>query len=207
MKHSRKFIVAGTLALAILMISVTAYKTNLASNDRGGRVVKTTGTARVGGPFELIDQDGRPVTETKFLGKYALILFGYTSCPDICPAELQVISAALDQMGDIAKSIQPIFITIDPARDTPQVMKNYVENFYPGMLGLTGSEKQIADVAGRYLVVYKKIVEPGKAANLYTMDHTSSIYLMGPDGKFIKHFSYGTDPDKLAKDILSAING
>lgn len=213
MKTSRKFIVAGTLALAILMISFTAYKVNLASNDRGGRVVNTTGTARVGGPFDLIDHNGRPVTEKFFRGKFMLVFFGYTRGPDICPAVLQVISAALERMGDDAKNIQPLFVTIDPARDTPGVMKKYLADFYAGMIGLTGSKKQIAEIAERYLVTYAKVVEPTMTGNQsgqsgpYGMDHSSRIYLMGRDGKFIRHFSYGTDPDKLAENIRSAIKG
>jgi len=207
MKKSRLITVVATLAIGLSMIGFTAYKVNLANSDKGGKVVKTTGTARIGGPFEMINQDGKPVTEKDFRGKYMLMFFGFTFCPDICPTELQVISAALEQLGETAKTIQPVFVSIDPERDTPEVMKEYVANFYPGMVGLTGSNEQVAQMAKTFLVVYSKVVEEGSAADEYSMDHTSSTLMIGPDGKFIKHFSYSTDAEKLAKAIVTAIGG
>ncbi len=205
MRKSRIFTVAATLVIAMGIVGFTAYNLQLAKNDKGGRVVKTTGAAQVGGPFELVNQDGKTVTEKDFRGKYMLVFFGYTFCPDVCPTELQVISAALEKMGSSAKKVQPVFISIDPARDTPSVMKEYVSNFYPGMIGLTGSDQQIAKVAKAFLVVYSKVVEAGPDADEYAMDHTSSTYLMAPGGKFIKHFSYGTDAGKLASGLVQAM--
>ena len=207
MKKSHVFTILITAIVGLTIIGFTAYKVNLANSDNGGRVVKTSGKALVGGPFNMVNQDGEPVTEKDFRGKYMLIFFGYTFCPDVCPTELQVITAALEQLGDGAKNIQPVFVSIDPERDTPAVMKEYVANFYPGMIGLTGSKEQVAEMAKRFLVVYSKVAETGTPAKEYAMDHTSSTYLMGPDGNFIKHFSYGTDPDKLAKGLLAAIRG
>ena len=106
-----------------------------------------SGVALVGGPFSLVDQDGKRVTEKDFLGKYMLVFFGYTFCPDVCPTELQVMSAALDQLGPEAARIQPVFVSIDPARDTPEVLKAYVGNFGHGLMGLTGSPDEIAAIA------------------------------------------------------------
>lgn len=163
------------------------------------------GTALIGGPFTLTDQNGRRVTEKDFLGKYMLIFFGYTYCPDVCPTELQVMTAALDEMGAAAEQIQPIFITVDPQRDTPDIVKSYVENFGPRLVGLTGSADEIAVAAKAYRVYFAKA---GKTDSQdYLMDHSSIIYLMGPDGQFRKHFTYTTDAAKLADGIASAMAG
>lgn len=165
----------------------------------------STGTALVGGPFSLTDQDGKRVTDQDFRGKYMLIFFGYTYCPDVCPSELQVMSAALDQLGPQADKIQPIFITIDPARDTPETLKVYVSNFHPRLIGLTGSEADIASVAKAYRVYYAKAQGSENKAD-YLMDHGSILYLMGPDGKFVTHFLYGTEAKGLAEALRQAIS-
>ena len=162
-----------------------------------------SGVALVGGPFSLTDHTGKRVTEKDFLGKYPLIFFGYTYCPDICPTELQVMSAALDQMGTRGEAIQPVFITIDPERDTPEVLKAYVENFHPRLVGLTGTAEEIAAVAKAYRAYYSKA---SGAAGDYLMDHSSILYLMGPDGKFLKHFTYTTDAKALAVELDAALS-
>jgi protein SCO1/2 len=143
------------------------------------------------------------VRDEDFRGKYMLISFGYTYCPDVCPMELQVISAALDRLGEKGKDIQPIFITIDPERDTPQVLAQYMPNFHPGYLGLTGSQEAIDKVAKEYRVYYAKTDNSSGAD--YLMDHSSIIYLMDKQGTFLKHFSYGTDAKALAAAIEAAI--
>jgi protein SCO1/2 len=163
-----------------------------------------SGTALVGGPFTLTNQDGKRVTDQDFRGKYMLIFFGYTYCPDVCPSELQVMSAALDQMGPEADKIQPIFITIDPARDTPDTLKIYVSNFSPRMVGLTGSGEDIAAVAKAYRIYYAKANGQENQKD-YLMDHTTNLSLMGPDGKFVKHFTYGTDAKALAEALRQFI--
>lgn len=207
MKKSRKITIIATTAIALLIVGFTAFKlyrteiTNMASS------VKSTGTALVGGPFSLINHDGKTVTEKDFANKYMLIYFGYTFCPDVCPTELQVITAALEEMGDKAKNIQPVFVSVDPDRDTPAVMKEYVSNFYPGMIGLTGTAEQISKVAKSYRVYYSKAAEAGADPKDYAMDHSSIIYLMSPKGEFVKHFAYGTDPKKLAKALTLATKG
>ena len=161
-------------------------------------------SALVGGPFTLTDHNGRRVTDQDFRGKYMLIFFGFTYCPDVCPGELQVMSAALDELGAEADKIQPIFITIDPARDTPEAMKIYVANFHPRLLGLTGSPEDIAQVAKAYRVYYAKAGESEQQAD-YLMDHSTILYLMGPDGKFVKHFTYGTQAKALAEALRETI--
>lgn len=162
------------------------------------------GKALVGGPFTLTDQDGRLVTERDFAGHFMLIFFGYTFCPDICPTELQVMMAAVDELGPEGNRIQPIFISVDPARDTPDVLKAYVGNFSPRLLGLTGTPEQIAAVAKAYRVYFSKVEGTQSNAD-YLMDHSSIIYLMGPDSQFVKHMTYTTDAAKLAGEIKEGL--
>jgi cytochrome oxidase Cu insertion factor (SCO1/SenC/PrrC family) len=169
------------------------------SGDGGG-----SGVALVGGPFTLTDHNGREVTEKTFLGKYMLVFFGFTFCPDVCPTELQVITTALDQMGPEADAIQPVFITVDPERDTPEVLKAYVSNFGPRLLGLTGTPEQVAAAAKAFRVYYAKVKNSGSAAD-YMMDHSTIIYLMGPDGRFVKHMTYTTDAAKLAGELKKIV--
>jgi cytochrome oxidase Cu insertion factor (SCO1/SenC/PrrC family) len=186
--------------LAALFIAVATYY--LTVSNRSGIV---SGTALVGGPFTLTDQTGRKVTEKDFLGKYMLVFFGYTYCPDICPTELQVMSAALDSLGPKADVIQPVFVTVDPQRDTPEVLKQYVGNFHPRLVGLTGTPEEIASVAKTYRVFFNKVEDSG--ADTYLMDHSTIMYLMDPQGRFLKHFTYTTDATALAKALAEAISG
>ena len=171
-----------------------------------GKVMPTgSGTALVGGPFTMVNQKGETVTDKTYLGKPMLLFFGFTFCPDVCPTELQVMAAALTEMGDKGADIQPIFVTIDPERDTPAVMASYVSNFGDSFVGLTGSAAQIDQMAQTYRVFYAKQENQADPKN-YQMDHSSIIYLMGTDGKFLKHFSYSTDAKALADGIKKALN-
>lgn len=156
----------------------------------------STGKALIGGPFTLTDHTGKRVTEKDFLGRPALVFFGYTHCPDICPSGLQVISAALDKLGDRAKTLVPVFVTLDPARDTPQILAQYLKSFNPRFVGLTGSDAEVASAAKAYRVFYQK-VEDEKSKDDYTFDHAAIFYLMGPDGSFIAPIPHTTDVDKL----------
>ena len=195
------------LTIAILALLAALLVAGLAfyGARQAGQVI-STGTALVGGPFSLTDQTGRKVTDKDFRGHYTLVFFGYTYCPDVCPTELQVMSAALDSLGAKADNIQPIFISIDPQRDTPEILKQYVANFHPHLLGLTGTPEEIASVAKAYRVYFSK-VESNSGPNTYLMDHSTIIYLMDKEGKFLKHFSYSTDAAALAKAIEEAIAG
>lgn len=203
MKNSQKLITIATLLIGVAIIGFTTYKLTQPTQN----TAQSSGKALVGGEFTLTNQDGKIVTNKDFEGKYMLIYFGYTFCPDVCPTELQVMTGALEQLGDDAKAIQPVFVSVDPDRDTPAVMKEYVANFYPGMIGLTGSKKQVAAAAKVYRVFFSKVEEKGTDPDAYAVDHSSIIYLMGPKGEFVKHFSYGTDPAKLAKGIKAATKG
>jgi protein SCO1/2 len=163
-----------------------------------------SGVALVGGPFSLTDQDGRRVTEKDFLGRYMLVFFGFTYCPDICPTELQNISGALDAMGPDAAKFTPVFITIDPERDTPDAMGKYLTSFHPSFIGLTGTAEQVAKAAGAYRIFYSKEVPPD-APDAYTMNHSGYVYLMDCQGRYIRHFDAGTSGADIAralKDLL-----
>lgn len=189
----------GVLAVALFIGGAALF---FGSDGRLGPI--GTGKALVGGPFELTNQDGKRVKSSDFAGKYMLMVFGYTTCPDICPSELQVVSAALDELGPAADRIQPVFVTVDPARDTPEVMKDYVANFHPSFVGLSGSEEDISAVAKAYRVYYRK-VEQTDPSIPYLMDHTTLVYLMGPDGSYVTHFAYGTNVASLAEGLRKAI--
>jgi len=162
--------------------------------------VATTGRALVGGPFTLVDQTGKTVTERDFRGRFMLVFFGFTHCPDICPAELQVIAASLEALGPAAKKVVPVFITVDPERDTPEVMADYIKNIGDEFVGLTGSPEQIAAVAKAYRVVYAKFQEKDSATD-YSVDHSALVYLMSPDGDYITHLPYGTSAEKMAETL------
>jgi protein SCO1/2 len=191
-------------ALSILFIALVVGLAALwFANPRGPT---STGTALIGGPFALTDHTGKRVSEKDFAGKYMLIFYGYTFCPDICPSTLQVVSAALDKMAADAEPITPVFVTIDPERDTVAVMKDYVANFHPRMVGLTGTPDEIAAMAKQWRVYYGKPKgEEGKSD--YLMDHATFLYLMGPDGKFVKVFEYTTDVAALAEGLRAATRG
>ena len=163
-----------------------------------------SGTALVGGPFTMVNHKGETVTEQSFRGKPMLLFFGFTFCPDVCPTELQVMAAALGELGDAGKTIQPILVSVDPARDTPEVLKAYVSNFGDQFIGLTGTPEQVAAMASAYRVFYARQENKTDPEN-YLMDHSSIIYLMGADGKFLKHFSYTTDAKALAEGLRKAL--
>jgi cytochrome oxidase Cu insertion factor (SCO1/SenC/PrrC family) len=196
------FVALALSAFAVLVAGTVVWM-------RDGRIglsgnVTSSGTALVGGPFTLTDQTGREVTDETFKGRYMLVYFGYTYCPDVCPTSLQVMMAALDAMGDKAGRVQPIFISVDPERDTVKEIASYVEYFGDDLIGLTGTPEQIAAAAKAYRVFYQKVEQDG--ADGYLMDHSSIFYLMGPDGAFVKHFSYQTDPETLAEEISAYVS-
>jgi protein SCO1/2 len=138
----------------------------------------------VGGPFSLIDGDGHPVTDQTWRGKYMLVYFGYTFCPDVCPTTLSNVADAIDKLGPRADRLQALFVTVDPKRDTASVVKQYAAAFSPRITGLTGSPAQIAAAAKAYRVYYAEH-RTGTGPDDYSMDHSSVLYLMGPDGRFI----------------------
>lgn len=177
------------------------------------RVIGTTGTvagASIGGPFTLTNHRGEAVTEKDFLGKHTLIFFGFTHCPDICPTTMNEIAFALDQLGDRAKDVNALFVTIDPERDGPEALGDYMELFDKRITGLTGTPEQIAGVAKAFRIFYAKNISADERAKpkedrFYLMDHSTITYLMSPTGEFIRHYSYGTPAKALADDIRARL--
>jgi cytochrome oxidase Cu insertion factor (SCO1/SenC/PrrC family) len=166
-----------------------------------GRTV-TSGQIAVGGPFRLTDQHGKPAGNSDFRGRYMLIYFGYSFCPDVCPTTLAVMAQALDKLGGDARRVVPVFITIDPARDTPQVLDDYMKAFGPNFVGLTGNDATIKQVEKEYRVyAVKKPLEKGG----YGMDHSSVLYLMGPDGRLVSFYDEAISPGDLAKELKAKI--
>lgn len=157
----------------------------------------------VGGPFTLVDGNGKPVTEKSWPGKYLMVFFGFTFCPDVCPTTLAEISETLRLLGPAADKVQPLFITVDPERDGPAEMKEYTSSFDPRIAGLTGDRPQIDAVEKAYRVV---AVRRGEGDD-YTMDHSALIYLMGPDGRLKQIFAHDMDPQALADGVKKLIGG
>ena len=158
---------------------------------------------QIGGPFALIDQDGRPRSDADFRGKLLLVYFGYTYCTDICPTDLQAISTTIDKLGPAGESAQPLFITVDPEHDTPEAIKLYVALFHPRLVGLTGSEKQLKAVARAYKVYYAKNEQSKKLNSV--IDHSGFVFLVGRDGKYLGFFPPGTSADRMIDSLQSQL--
>ena len=196
------------------------------------------GPPAIGGPFTLVNHSGETVTDTDFHGRFLLVFFGYTYCPDICPTTLTTITEALDRLGPDGDKVTPVFVSVDPERDRPEYLKEYLAYFHPRLVGLRGTPEQVAAAAGAYRVYYAKAGQEGGAgasqADIpaphahdasgqegeqdsiaphahgkngqadegdYIMDHTAVIYLMGPDGSYLGHFSHETTPADMAAGI------
>ena len=152
----------------------------------------------IGGPFQLVDQSGQAVSDKNLKGKPTIIFFGFTHCPDVCPTSLFEMSEVLRAMGEDAKRVNAFFVSVDPERDTPQVMKDYLSSFDPNLKGLTGSPEAVAEIVSGYRVYAKKV--PLKDGD-YTMDHTALIYLMDRDGRFVAPFNIKRRPEEAAADL------
>ena len=158
---------------------------------------------QVGGPFQLVDQDGRRVDQTLLKGKWTAVFFGFTYCPDVCPTTLQTLGAAVDQLGPKGKDLQIIFISVDPERDTAPKLKAYLASpgFPEGIIGLTGTPDQVKAAAKAYRAYFEK----DGTGDAYLVNHTSLIYLMNPKGEFSRVLAYGLSPDENARQILDAM--
>ena len=157
----------------------------------------------IGGPFALVDQNGRRRTEADFRGKLMLVYFGFTYCPDVCPTELGTMAAALDAMGPAGEAVVPVLITVDPERDGPAQLADYVSRFHPRLVGLTGTPEQVAEAARRYRVYYAKARRPEMTE--YLVDHSGFTYLVGPDGRVRTLFRPGTSPEAMAAALSAQL--
>lgn len=189
---------------AMIAVAVALLWRHEVGPPRASRVTLEPAAAAgstIGGPFTLVDQNGRTVTAGDFRGRFMLLYFGYTYCPDVCPTTLTTMADAIDILDGDGESIVPIFITVDPERDTPEHLKMYVNYFHPRLVGLTGTPQSVGAAARAYRIYYAKAPQGGAAGDDYLMDHSSGIYLMGPDGAFRAHFDHGTGAEAMAKRI------
>jgi len=198
------------VAFALIPVMLAAYAAVWWQPQQGNPTATSDATGplaasvSVGGPFTLVDHTGQQVTQESYAGRFLLVFFGYTFCPDVCSTELGSFSVALDALGEDIEHIVPLFITIDVKRDTPAVLAEYVSHFHESLIGLTGTRDQVDEVARNYRVFYRKVEDPDYST-LYLMDHTAYIYLMGPDGGLVRMFVRGTPPEELADAIRQAL--
>ena len=193
-----------SLALAWVLFA-TPVAANEAAEPSPTELIEglLSGRAPVGGPFELTDQAGRRRTDTDFHGKLVVLYFGYTYCPDVCPTELQSISLALDKLGAAADPVQPLFITVDPGRDTPARLADFVSSFHPRLIGLTGSPAEVRKTAIAYRTFFAK--SGATTADHYSVDHTGFVYLIGKDGRYLGFLPPGLAPDAIADAIRTRL--
>jgi cytochrome oxidase Cu insertion factor (SCO1/SenC/PrrC family) len=172
-----------------------------ASNPSAAALIEALleGREPVGGPFDLIDHSGRRRTDADFRGKLVLIYFGYTHCPDVCPTELQALSLALDMLGTAGDAVQPLFITVDPERDTPSHLADYVTSFHPRLVALTGQHSAIRKVALSYKVYFAR--SSAAEGDNYAVDHTGFIYLVGKDGRYLDFLPPGMPPERIVEAV------
>lgn len=191
-------VVAILVAVGALGFAVVSWLRPGAEQSAG------TGQVSIGGAFELVDHNGNTVTEKAYAGKLMLVYFGFTNCPDICPTGLQTIAIALDQLGAAADGVTPVLITVDPERDTPPVMKEYVQAFHERLVGLTGTPEQVAAAARAYRVYYQKVALKDSALG-YSVDHSGFIYLMDGQGRYLSHFRHDATPEQIAERVKSRL--
>ena len=196
-RGSPRFVLAATVLAGLVILGAGVFLVlTMRDNPRGAG-----GTAlanAIGGPFHLTDQNGNRVTDADLKGKWSLIYFGYTHCPDACPTALNDIAVALDELGAKRAAVRPVFITVDPERDTPEALKSYVTSFDAPILALTGTQEEVAQTAKAYRVYYAKHPEPGGD---YSMDHSSVIYVMDPEGRFTASFTHESSPEQIAERL------
>ncbi|KJV91968.1 SCO family protein [Rickettsia bellii] len=197
-----KIIIGASLLIGVgalyLLLSLKTPDKPLA-----GQVNIYEDNAEIGGDFELIDQNGELFNSDELKGKLSLIYFGFTSCPDICPTSLNKITKAVEILSENKIDIVPVFITIDPSRDTPAVLKEYLKHFHPKFIGLTGDEKQIREVADKFKVYYAKAASENDNDQDYMLDHSSFTYLMDKNGKYLKHFYLDSAPSEIMEFLKS----
>ena len=176
----------------------------LAACDRPAAPSSPGSTIQIGGPFQLVDMNGRPVTEKTLLGKPTAIFFGFTYCPEVCPTTMAEMTAWLKALGPDADRLNVVFVSVDPERDTPQQLKLYLSNFDRRIQGFTGTPDAIARTAKAYRVYYQKVATEGGG---YTLDHSSAIYLFDAKGRFVEPIGYGGPPERGLEQLRALLKG
>lgn len=189
--YRRHAIFSAFLVLANLTVSSIAW-----SGERLPRLPNL-----FGGPFQLTDELGRQVNQDTYAGKFMLVYFGYSYCPDICPTDLTIMAMALDALGDGADRVQPLLVSVDPRRDTPEALREFTDAFHPNLIGLTGTEAEVAAAAKAYRVHRRRFQMEGMSGEDYLVDHSTLTYLMGPDGRFVTMFPRGTTAEKMTETL------
>ena len=198
---NRKLPIVRITISAVLLVVAAFVWMNMPATDDTPTAAESS-RALIGGPFELVNHKNEPVTDDDFLGKYMLVYFGYTYCPDVCPMDLQIMSDALGYLDqEKIDQLNSVFVSVDPDRDTPEVMAEYVSFFHEDMIGLTGTQDQINEVKKAYRVYAAKADDSSD----YLVDHTAYTYLMDKEGKLLQHFNHGEDPEKMAAKISALI--
>ena len=199
---SPRFALAAVVFAAILVLAASVLLA-LAFRDNPKGAAGTMLASAIGGPFQLVDQNGKRVSDADLKGKWQLLFFGYTHCPDACPTALNEIALALDRLGDKRNAVRVVFITVDPERDTPEVLKTYVQSFDASIVALTGSPHQVAQAAKAYRVFYAKHPRPDGG---YDMDHSAVIYVMDPQGRFTATFTPDTSAPAIAERLQKLLS-
>ena len=191
-RTSRLLLAVGAFVAGLVLFSAVVF---IVTGRSPAPIVMTSA---VGGPFQLIDQNSRPITDQDMKGQPFLVFFGFTHCPDVCPTTLFEVSEIFRALGSDAKNVRALFVTVDPERDTPTVLKDYLSSFDPRIIGVTGDDAAVAAVERAYRVYSKKVPTDGGG---YTMDHTAIVYLMNKDGRFVAPFNMKRRPDEAAADL------
>lgn len=189
-------ILVASLSIIGLYFAVAPMPQNTVKNSH-------TGKALIGGAFEALDHNGNPYTDQDMLGHYSIVYFGFTHCPDICPTGLLKIANALDAMGSDGEQIVPYFVSVDPERDTPEILAQYITHFHPRLIGITGTIEQVDTIAKAYKVYYQR--QESDSALGYLVDHSGFMYLMDPDGEYVAHFSHSASEKEIETGIVKAI--
>lgn len=184
----RRLFLVAVLALGLPLSGLAA---EAGADDAPGIVAR----------YLLMDANGRAVSNEDFAGRFQLIAFGYTFCPDICPTTLAEMAVIMDRLGPAAERLQPIFITVDPERDSAALLRSYTTFFHPRIIGLTGSAALVRRAADHFKVRYEQVREPGQAAARYAVDHSAGMYLLDPAGRFVRKFAYATPPAEIAERL------
>jgi protein SCO1/2 len=201
-KSSRPRASVLVLALSSMLIgALVPTRAEDAANPSAAALIEALleGREPVGGPFDLVDHAGRRRTDADFRGKLVLLYFGYTHCPDVCPTELQALSLALDMLGPAGEAVQPLFISVDPERDTPSHLADYVTAFHPRLVALTGPDTAIRKVAIAYKAYFARSAATRDGD--YGVDHTGFIYLVGKDGRYLGFLPPGSSPEQIAQAV------
>jgi protein SCO1/2 len=200
LRHLRILLWGAAAAAGLAYLGLIVWTDNRIHGHTGNGPSEAVAEAIVP-RFALSDHTGAPVTEATYRGRWLLVFFGFSNCPDICPPTLAELADVVDGLGPAAREVQALFVSVDPARDTPDALAEYVAAFHPAIVGLTGTEDALAKAAASFRAYFERVEAPG-AAGGYTMSHTSAVYLISPDGRFERVYAYGTPVADILADLM-----